>query len=326
MLMQDNARAKISDAEFAEWRNERQLQVRDPAFYSVSVRRVDGVPMRVAMATSNLMQVLRMKADAAVVLSAEGARRLGQPASVVLGGARHVVDVIPETTLRLPEEPEIFVLVRDVPAGAGGYVVAEKVRWDADLRWGVEFSVGRTRMSISYVPLATRMVMPWRAFFIAMLMTLLALPASQPLSGGDARMEQQDLPRALKVRAAGFLFLQMALVVVSSGLVALVIASITHCNDPTEENSFQAVVTFALALPLLRVVLHGHRHRCPHCLQPLGHAAMVGSPSASFLDWYGVELACSQGHGLMHVPDMPTTWFPAPRWVALDASWSGLFS
>ena len=326
VLMQDNARAKISDAEFAVWRSERQLQVRGSAFYSVSVRRVNGVPMRVAMATSNLMQVLGMKADAAVVLSAEGTRRLGQPASVVLGSTRHDIDVIPETTLRLPEEPEVFVLVRAVPVGARGYVVAEKVRWDEDLRWGVEFSAGQTRMSISYVPLATRTLVPWRAFFIALLMTLLALPASQPLSSGDARVEQQDLSTALKVRAAGFLFLQMVLVVVSSGLVALIVASIAHCNEPAEESLFQAVVTFALALPLLRVVLHGHRHRCPHCLRPLGHAAMVGSPSTSFLDWYGLELVCEQGHGLMHVPDMPTTWFPAPRWVVLDASWSELFS
>jgi len=32
VLMQDNARAKISDAEFAVWRSERQLQVRGSAF------------------------------------------------------------------------------------------------------------------------------------------------------------------------------------------------------------------------------------------------------------------------------------------------------
>jgi hypothetical protein len=329
VLMQDNARVKISDAEFAEWewRSKRRLQVREAAFYSVSVRRVNGVPMRVAMATSNLMRVLGMKADAAVVLSTEGARRLGQPPSVVLSGAMHDVGVIPETTLRLPEEPEVFVLVRAVPAGARGYGVAEKVRRDADQRWGVElFSAGGTRISNTYVPLATRTVVPWRAFFIALVMTLLALPASQPLSSRDARLEHQDLDRVLKMRAAGFLFLQMALVVVSSGLVALIVASIAHCSEPTEESLFQAVVTFALALPLLRVVLHGHRYRCPHCLKPLGHAAVVGSPSASFLDWYGVELVCSQGHGLVHVPDMPTTWFPAPRWVALDASWSELFS
>ena len=44
-----------------------------------------------------------------------------------------------------------------------------------------------------------------------------------------------------------------------------------------------------------------------------------------FLEWYGTEFACVKGHGLLHVPEIPTVSFRTQRWVHLDRSWSGLF-
>jgi hypothetical protein len=322
--------AKVSGEQLLDWSYRMdQLRVRRMAFYSVNVGRVNGVPVKVAMATPELMQVLgldlRAFSEGQVVLSRAWVKRFGRDASVEIGGVRHVVEgEVPETTLRLPEEPEVFLFAQDVRLDSQGYVIGEKMQAEVEMR-GVALVCDGREVVVSYEPMAMRTVMPWRAFWIAVVMTVLALPASRALSNRDTVSEHGALSTKVRTRAAGFVLLQMMLVVAASGLVALLVASLVHCAEPMDQSQLQAVFMFALLLPLLRVVLHVHRHRCPCCLRPLGHAVKVGSPSASFLDWYGVEMVCSQGHGLVYVPDMPTTWFPAPRWVAMDASWSGLF-
>jgi hypothetical protein len=67
------------------------------------------------------------------------------------------------------------------------------------------------------------------------------------------------------------------------------------------------------------------RQRCPHCLRKLSSPARVGDRSHTFLSFSGTELFCTEGHGLLHVPDYPTSWFRTQRWLPLDASWHGLF-
>jgi len=66
-------------------------------------------------------------------------------------------------------------------------------------------------------------------------------------------------------------------------------------------------------------------HCCPVCLGLLSNPARVGHPSRSFLAWHGTELICGKGHGLLHVPEMATSWFSTQRWLALDGSWRALF-
>jgi hypothetical protein len=39
-----------------------------------------------------------------------------------------------------------------------------------------------------------------------------------------------------------------------------------------------------------------------------------------------MELICIGGHGLLHVPEMPTSWFSEQRWLYLDSSWEVLFA
>jgi hypothetical protein len=57
----------------------------------------------------------------------------------------------------------------------------------------------------------------------------------------------------------------------------------------------------------------------------LANPARVGQFSRNFLAWNGTELVCLSGHGLLHVPDIPTSWFSSQRWLYLDPSWSALF-
>jgi hypothetical protein len=75
----------------------------------------------------------------------------------------------------------------------------------------------------------------------------------------------------------------------------------------------------------LRWALNDQRRRCPECLRLLAHPARIGRASQTFLGWHGTEFVCVKGHGLLHVPEPPTVWFPRQRWMHLDGSWSVLF-
>ncbi len=75
----------------------------------------------------------------------------------------------------------------------------------------------------------------------------------------------------------------------------------------------------------LRWALVDQRRRCPECLRLLAHPAHIGVPSQTFLEWYGTEFVCGKGHGLMHVPEIPTVSFRTQSWTHLDRSWSELF-
>jgi hypothetical protein len=76
----------------------------------------------------------------------------------------------------------------------------------------------------------------------------------------------------------------------------------------------------------LRWVLRDQRQRCPVCLRRLTHPAHVGEASRSFLAWNGTELICAGGHGLLHIPEIQTSWFSTQRWLYLDPSWDVLFA
>jgi len=76
------------------------------------------------------------------------------------------------------------------------------------------------------------------------------------------------------------------------------------------------LVGFVLAF---RWAIQDQRRRCPMCLRRLTNPIRFGGPSHAFLDWYGTEFICAAGHGMMHVPEIPTSCYPEPRWVPLDA-------
>ena len=88
---------------------------------------------------------------------------------------------------------------------------------------------------------------------------------------------------------------------------------------------FLALAFFAL-LFAFRWALRDQRQRCPVCLRLLSNPAHVGEASRNFLAWNGTELICAEGHGLLHIPELPTSWFSTQRWLYLDPSWSALFA
>ena len=65
--------------------------------------------------------------------------------------------------------------------------------------------------------------------------------------------------------------------------------------------------------------------RCRVCLKRLGQEANVGVPSYLLLEYWGTELVCPEGHGLLHVAEGKTSWLEGDEWIELDESWKALF-
>jgi hypothetical protein len=73
--------------------------------------------------------------------------------------------------------------------------------------------------------------------------------------------------------------------------------------------------------------LADQRARCRVCLRLLAFPVRIGCPGCLLLDWSGIELFCSEGHGVLHVPHLAPSWDEEPdRWILLDESWQDLFA
>lgn len=83
-----------------------------------------------------------------------------------------------------------------------------------------------------------------------------------------------------------------------------------------------ALMMYVLAY---RWALQDQQQRCPVCLGLLTSPVRIGHSAGTLLEWYGAELVCSKGHGVLHEPEPLASSYCARRWVTLDASWQELF-
>jgi len=81
----------------------------------------------------------------------------------------------------------------------------------------------------------------------------------------------------------------------------------------------------AAAILALRWVITDQQRRCPMCLRLLANPIIIGTPSRTFLEWYGTEWNCPHGHGLLHTSEISSS-YSRPQWLGLDDSWSALFA
>jgi MacB-like periplasmic core domain len=80
-----------------------------------------------------------------------------------------------------------------------------------------------------------------------------------------------------------------------------------------------------LSVGPLSWAIHDQRKRCRVCLRRLGNAIRVGAPGYVLLNWSGTEMVCSEGHGILYLPDSHAEWLEGERWNNLDDSWAELF-
>jgi len=271
----------------------------------------------IALASRSLSGLIRLPLaapdrDAAPLILTRTAWRRNFAGDPHIVGRRMTVDgrqaqvaaVVSDRVWRLPGYAEAWLLV-DQATLAGesrGYVVARMPSRAGSV--SIPHAGGGVDRFIC-IHLAEPMLVP---FLLIMVLGCAILPAVTRLSLGK-------YPPSL--RRWGFLAAKIILTipVVLFGTVD-VLSLIAPMLQP-----HAVIVGTVLGL---RWVLIDQRRRCPVCLRLLTHPTAIGEPSRTLLEWYGTELICTRGHGLLHVPEVRAS-YTEQRWMRLDSSWSSLF-
>ncbi|MGA9956949.1 MAG: hypothetical protein WBQ06_01620 [Acidobacteriaceae bacterium] len=350
----------IALANFQSWRSNTHDLFNGMAFYRPIVARLllgghQGSKMSLALASDNLFQVLGVPADfyiptsknpanaARLVLSRSAWKKYfhGNPnisgtILEVAGQKAIVVGVIDDSLWRLPGRVDGYLLedahaMAELPSDSNGYVVADVKPSDfpppANGQWQMSVpdpDVGAGNYDC--VSLTERSKQPIFCFLFALALACLTLPAITSLPLGDYSENFTHSHEGNEIRRWTFLASKLALILVIVGFASLDLAHVSASINSLTAEYIQLASSLCGFLFAFRWALHDQRRRCPKCLRSLTHPAYVGQSSRNFLGWNGTELMCVGGHGLLHIPDMPTSWFSTQRWLYLDPSWSSLFS
>ena len=347
----------ISTEQFQSWKQRKQQLFNGFAFYRV-VHEPMSTPSRglinlgIAHASLNFFELLGLPVrfpfseDTAlggmpkVILSVEvwQAEFGGNPdvgGHVVTVGSHKAViaGVASVGSRKLPGKVGAWLLEPDVAmtGDSAGFVLANLTSSGASSLWSEKGHMTAPTPDGSMddflcVPLAQRTKGSQDIFLFAIFLACLALPATTSLPLGEYRISSRKLSGSMRLRRWSFLGSKVALLLPIVYFVSLDLAYLRTTIDTFSSEYIQLVSSFSICLLGLRWALRDQRQRCPVCLGKLSHPARVGQPSRTFLAWNGMELICVGGHGLLHVPEMPTSWFSTQRWLYLDPSWEILFA
>ena len=80
-----------------------------------------------------------------------------------------------------------------------------------------------------------------------------------------------------------------------------------------------------LAIIALSWSMRDQQSRCRTCLRRLELPVEIGRTGSILLNWAGTEMVCSEGHGVLYVPESAANSLDQDRWNRLDDSWANLF-
>ncbi len=257
----------------------------------------------------------------------------------VAGEEVTLAGIVPDGFWRLPGHMDAWIFYGDrriqaLPGDTRGFVVARLRPSAFTQETGAAWDMSVANPSAGYdrfecTSLASHIQQPFSMFLFALVLAVFSLPATTSLPLGEYPARRGARPRSVRLRRWIFLSIKLLLVVPTVYFVSLDLAqrsgNATSIYDPYLLVSIHFPVSFAGCLFALRWVLRDQRQRCPVCLRILKNPARVGQPSRTFLAWNGTELMCEAGHGLLHVPEIATSWFGTQRWLYLDPSWKSLF-
>jgi hypothetical protein len=345
----------ISLSDYREWKTDTRHLFSQIAYYQPVIGdvRLDSggeVTLSIALASENLLHVLDFSSkDGRQLIAGERQLILSQSAwarrfssnpylvgkRVLIAGQPAVVaGVLPDRQWRLPGGMDALLIENThslamQPETSKGFVIARLRKpillanrhgWRlmSEVRDGVD-------RSFVCIPFAYLFGQPISVFLFGLLMAFISLPATIPLRLGDYPERHRHLPEKLSDRRWAFLLSKFLLLLLVVGSWSIVVAYGFATVDSSAPLYIQIGTSFPSLLIALRWMLHDQRRRCPVCLRVLSNPARVGQPSCNFLAWCGTELVCLSGHGLLHIPELPTSWFGTQRWLRLDASWASLF-
>jgi MacB-like periplasmic core domain len=254
--------------------------------------------------------------------------------TVLLVGSRlaRVAGIAPGDAERLPGNCDAWLLKPDSefsPDGRG-YVVAHLTRSGRSEMWGgivniASYDSQKSEHDYLGRSLEEQMPGPGNIYWFGVFLAFLALPAIASVSLTECSFSSHKPSRMRRAARLGFLGMKIILLM-SITYFSSVDLAYWHSSASTPSGVYvQLVATFAIFLFGMRWALMDQRQRCPVCLKRVTNPAQVGLASRTFLAWSGTELICSDGHTLLHIPGLPTSWFSTQRWLYLDTSWDFLF-
>jgi hypothetical protein len=352
----DDSVPTISAEQYHAWKRRHQEIFDGFAFYQISRQPVltgrRKALLNIAPASLNLFDLLGLpagsfapigEADAAfpkLILSNATWKKefSGDPnisgRKIQVGSTPAVVaGVMPEGSWRLPGKVDAWLLTTDadIVSGGAGFVIGHLTPTSIHAGWGESWHMTAPKPDgdpedFFCVSLTERTRGPNEVFWFAVLLACLALPATTSLPLGEYQQSSRALSWPTRLVRWAFLSAKITLLLPIVYLVSLNVAHLRVDLDPISSEYIQLATSFLICLFGLRWTLRDQRRRCPVCLRELTHPARVGQPSRNFLSWNGTELICESGHGLLHVPEISTSWFSEQRWLYLDPSWAILFA
>ncbi len=337
----EQRRATVSPARYRKLAEHPAPGLSGVAFYRPLATRVaaqgDEFELSIADASSNLFELLGIPVKGtgreSLVLSEAAWRKHFHGDSgivgrslLVRGRAVTVAAVIPDDAWRLPGRVDGWLLqdsrrIGEVPSQAAGYVVG-RLRNSAlpGRRWGIFAAGGEPGLDrFECTPLDQAPTL--LACFLMTLLAVLIASTSTPLSLGEYPKSHSYLRGAIRLRRWIFLAVKIGVLLRCNSVVCGTLDLASPISVGTQPIGFLLAATLAL-----RWALIDQRRRCPVCLRLLTNPTRIGGPSQTLLEWYGTELICGHGHGLLYDPEIASSCYSVQRWEYLDASWSSLFS
>jgi hypothetical protein len=357
----DDSQLLTSGEQYEDWRDHSPSTLAVASFYeptgSSLIIGSGKSNLIVGWASEDLFQLLRFAANSSamdlarrmravpIFLSQRARQRYFQRESIVTGRTLEIagrtaviLGTAPDYAADLPGEIDVWALddaqgmaLRASRHFAYGYLIARlepkstgeqtEPLLTASTDEGTSDTIYATRLS----SIARRHRMqPLLTFLHAVVLACVVLPfilSIFPCLSADLR----NSDRIVRLRQGMFLALKMILLLPPLFCGPLILCRLDAFGPRESVYALQSCLTFTCAIIGVHWCLWDQLRRCPRCLRILAHPAHVGEPSRSFLSWSGMELMCLGGHGLLHVPDFPTSWFSHNRWLVLDSSWRALF-
>lgn len=343
--------------EYQHWKKDARHIFSDLAFYQVVKKQLHAghgvtVELMIAHATDNLPFLLdtslfpahsALTPDMSRLVLSDAAWRQHFHADLhlvgrtvyVMGEKAIVIGVAKPNAWRLPGKVEAWLVesanrTDRFSAYTEGFVVARMqpsiTKQHTDGNWHMLVpNAGGGYDSFACVPVEELSRQPLIALLFPFMLALLALPATTSLPLGEYPVHPRQQPWSLRLRRWIFLTAKLAFGLPAICFTSLDLSYLPTSMQPEDSLCLQICLSFIGMLAALRWMLRDQRRRCPVCLQVLRNPVHVGQPTRNFLAWNGTELICVVGHGLLHVPEIPTSWFSTQRWLYLDPSWRPIF-
>ena len=118
-------------------------------------------------------------------------------------------------------------------------------------------------------------------------------------------------PRFIARGARGWCFMTAKLAI----LAVVVYFAVFDIVPVISRAPIQPQIAFVAYVVAFRWAATDQRRRCPTCLRCLTNPVRIGHPAGTLLGWYGEELVCADGHGVLHEPEPLESSYCGRRWV-----------